>query len=388
MPETSITIAVFIDALGWRLAREYGFLSEELPYRGPLATTFGAGATCNSTILTGVKPREHGHFATFTYDPSNSPFRNVWWARLLPEFLTRRGRIRRWFGYKLRRYVGTQRQFDVRNTPFHLLPQLDYTEKRDLYEPTSERDNGNGASSTLFDDLLSNNVPFHLSDWRLDEEQNLAAAREDIASGKPRLAYIFLPQLDALQQREGTSSQRVVVQLRWYEQQVRELIAVARQHYSNVTVSAFSDHGITDIRKECALMQIVNSLPLEFGKDYFAVYDATMARFWFLNSEAERLIGDGLRCHPDGQWLSDETLSRWGCDFPDRRYGDRFFLLKPGILLSPSFMSRNRVAGTHGFDPSHEDSVAFFATNEPQLPRPQGLEDLRRVLTHSLGLAS
>lgn len=384
MPETSITIAVFIDALGWRLAREYGFLSEELPYRGPLATTFGSGATCNSTILTGVKPREHGHFATFTYDPSNSPFRNVWWTRLLPQFLTRRGRIRRWFGYKLRRYAGTTKVFEVYNTPFHLLSQMDYTEKHDLYLPNAS----NGSPSTLFDDLLNNKVPFHLSDWRLDEEENLAAARRDIASGKPRFAYIFLPKLDQLQQAEGTSSQRVVTKLRWYEEQVREVIAVARKHYSKVTISAFSDHGMTDIRKECPLMQIVNSLPLEFGKDYFAVYDTTMARFWFLNKEAERLIVNGLQCHSDGQWLTDETLTRWGCDFPDRRYGDRFFLLKPGILLSPSFRSRYRLAGTYGFDPSHEDSLAFFATNEPKLPRPQGLEDLRRVLTHSVGVPS
>ncbi len=384
MPETTITIAVFIDALGWRVAREHGFLCDELPYRGPLATTFGAGMACNSTILTGVKPREHGHFATFTYDPENSPFRKVWWPRLVPDFLTRRGRVRRWFGYQLSRYVGMTQRLEVRNAPFHLLRQLDYTERQNLYEPGSGR--GEDAT-TLFDDLLLHKVPFHVSDWRMDDEANLAAARSDLATGKPRFAYVFLPQLDTLQQMEGTGSQRVEEKLRWYEQQVRELIAVARQHYGKVTVSAFSDHGITNVKKVCPLMQIVNSLPLEFGKDYFAVYDATMARFWFMNSEAERLIGDGLRCHPDGQWLSDETLHSWGCDFADRRYGDRFFLLKPGVMLTPSFMSRGRMAGTHGFDPSHEDSVAFFATNEAEMPRPQGLEDLRRVLTESLGLA-
>ena len=133
-------------------------------------------------------------------------------------------------------------------------------------------------------------------------------------------------------------------------------------------------------------MQIVNSLSLEFGKDYFAVYDATMARFWFHTEEAERLIGDALQYLSDGHWLSEETLHSWGCDFPDRRYGDRFYLLKPGILLNPSFMGRYRFAGMHGFDPSHEDSVAFWATNEPHLPRPKGLEDLRRVLSHSIGL--
>ncbi len=381
MPKTSITIAVFIDALGWRLAHEHGFLREELPYRGPLATIFGPGATGDPTILTGLKPRDHGHFALFTYDPSNSPFRKVLWPRLLPQFLTRRGRVRRWFGKKLSRYVGGNGDFEVRDTPFNLLRQLGYNDNRDLYEP-------NGAQATLFDDLRRQNVPFHVSDWRLDEEENLAAARKEIATGKLRLAYIFLPQLDILQQYEGTSSQKIICKLGWYEQEIRDLIALAREHYDEVKVAAFSDHGMTDIRKECALMQIVSSLPLEFGEDYFAVYDATMARFWFHTKEAERLIGDALLYLSDGQWLDDETLRSWGCDFPDGRYGDRIYLLKPGILLNPSFMGRYRYAGMHGFDPAHEDSIAFFATNEQTLPRPQGLEDLRRVLSQSIGIAA
>ena len=196
MPQSSITIAVFIDALGWRLAREHGFLREELPYRGPLATTFGPGSLGDPTILTGLKPRDHGHFASFTYDPTNSPFRNVLWPRLIPHFLTRRGRVRRWFGRQLGRYVGDTGNFEIHDTPFGLLRQLDYTEKRDFFEPNGM----NGGQATLFDDLRRDNVPFHLSNWRLDEEENLAAARQDISTGKPRFAYIFLPQLDTLQQ--------------------------------------------------------------------------------------------------------------------------------------------------------------------------------------------
>jgi hypothetical protein len=384
MPKTSITIAVFIDALGWRLANEHGFLSEELPFRGPLATIFGPGATADPTILTGLKPRDHGHFALFTYDPSDSPFRKILWPRLLPEFLTRRGRIRRWFGQKLSRYVQSEANFEVHDTPFRLLNQLGYTDSRDLYDSHRTK-NGN---PTIFDDLRRQNVPFHVSDLRKNEEQNLAAARKDIATGAPRLAYIFLPQLDSLQQFEGTSSQKIVCKLGWYEQEIRDLIAFARTHYDEVKVAAFSDHGMTEIRKECALMQVVSSLPLEFGKDYFAVYDATMARFWFHNDEAERLIGDALLYLADGHWLEEETLKSWGCDFPDSRYGERIFLLKPGVLLNPSYMGRHRYAGMHGFDPGHEDSIAFFATNEPLLPRPKGLEDLRRILIQSLGLAA
>jgi hypothetical protein len=384
MQETSITIAVLIDALGWRLAHDHGFLREELPHRGPLATTFGDSSTCDSTILSGLKPREHGHFAFFTYDPENSPFKNLWWSRLLPKSLTRRKHVRHFVSRLARRYVGYTGYFRLYNTPFHLLSKLDYTEKQDLYAPHGI----NGGQRTLFDDLRSQNIPFYLFDGRLDEAANFAAAKRNIASGKPKFVYVFLSQLGNILHKEGTTSRNATAKIVWYEQQVRDLMKTAKQHYKNVTLSVFSDHGMTDIRKECALMQIVNSLPLEFGKDYFAVYDSTMARFWFLNDYAEKTIGRALECNPDGHWLSEETLESWGCDFPDRRFGDRFFLLKPGVLLNPSFMGNQPPAATNGFDPGHEDSVAFFATNQPKLPKPKGLEDLRRVLSLSIGLAA
>jgi hypothetical protein len=384
MPKTSITIAVFIDALGWRLAHDHGFLRDELPHRGPLATTFGDSSTCDSTILSGLKPREHGHFAFFTYDPENSPFKKLWWSKLLPSVLSNSAAIRSFASRLARRQVGYTGYFKLFNTPFNLLPQLDYTEKRDLYEPHGM----NGGQSTLFDDLRSQNVPYHLSDGRLDEEANFVAAKRTITHGSPKFVYVFLPILGDILHAEGTTSENAAAKIAWYEKEVRDLLKTAQKHYSNVTLSVFSDHGMTDIRKECALMQIVNSLPLEFGKDYFAVYDSTMARFWFLNDRAEKAIGTALERNPDGHWLAPETLESWGCDFPDGRFGDRFFLLKPGVLLNPSFMGHARPAAIHGFDPGHEDSVAFFATNQPHLLKPRSLEDLRKVLSQSIGLAA
>jgi len=384
MKKKSITIAVFIDALGWRLARDHQFLISELPRRGPLATTFGYSSTCDPTIISGLKPRDHGHFAFFTYDPVHSPFKKLWWPKLLPEFLARRGRIRRWVSRLVRHHVGYTGYFQLYNTPFNLLSQLDYTEKKDLYQP-----NGlNGGQSTLFDDLRFANVSYHLSNWRLNEQTNLAAAKRAITSDNPEFAYIFLAQLDAILHAEGTSSSIVTEKIHWYEEQVRELLKVAKLHYEDVRLLVFSDHGMTDIHKECPLMHTIEALPLQFGKDYFAVYDSTMARFWFLNSSAEKTIVAALQSHPDGRWLTDETLAGWGCDFPDRRYGHRYFLMNPGVLLNPSFMGRTPLAGMHGFDPAHEDSVAFFATNDFNMATPKGLEDLRGALSHSIGLTN
>jgi hypothetical protein len=160
----------------------------------------------------------------------------------------------------------------------------------------------------------------------------------------------------------------------------------AREHYDEVKIALFSGNGMADVTGQCDLKCQIEALPLEFGKDYFAFYDDTMARFWFLNSDAERIIGRALTGSMDGQWLSDHTLRQWGCDFADRRYGHRFFLLRPGVLMNPSFMGNASVAGMHGYDPWHKDSVAFFASNDSRIGRPAGLANLRDLLTASVGV--
>jgi len=381
MNEQRITIAVFIDALGWELAKQHGFLEQELPFRGPLNTTFGYSSTCDPTILTGVEPRDHGHFAFFTYDPENSPFRKIWWPRLIPAFLAERGRIRRQISKLVKRQLAYTGYFQLYNTPFHLLSQMDYTEKRDLYQPGGII----SGHDTIFDNLRGSGVPFHLSDWRQGELVNLAAARNDIATGGPEFAYVFLAELDALLHAQGTASEMVTTKIRWYEDQVRALLKIAQLHYDDVSLAVFSDHGMTDIVRECDLMSCIEALPLTFGKDYFAVYDSTMARFWFLNNGAESRITHALQGHPDGRWLDQETLQSWGCDFPDRRYGHKFFLLHPGVLLNPSFMGRFSLAGMHGYNPEHKASVAYFGTNDPLMQSPRGLTDLRWILSARIG---
>ena len=52
-----LRLFVFIDALGWELARKYSFLDDILVTKTPLGTIFGYSSTCDPTILTGKLPR-------------------------------------------------------------------------------------------------------------------------------------------------------------------------------------------------------------------------------------------------------------------------------------------------------------------------------------------
>lgn len=383
MTGNKLTLAVFLDALGWRIAEQHSFLHNELPYRTPLATTFGYSSTCDPTILTGALPQEHGHFAFFRYSPDESPFQKILWPRRIPKSVARRGRVRRWVSKVVRLQMGYQGYFQLYNMPFGLLSEVDYTEKRDIYQ----KGGINGGQTTLFDDLRAKQIPFHLSDWRQSEESNLARAKAALQTGEPRFAYLFLAHLDSVLHAVGTRSEGVKQKLRWYEKELQSLIALAHKHYEDVQLVLFSDHGMTDIHSECRLMETIEQLPLQQATDYFAIYDSTMARFWFLNDHAAKVIDKALTDHPQGRWLSAETLAEWGCDFHDQRYGQSFFLLHPGVLLNPSHMGEYRLAGMHGYEPDHIDSTAFFGTSDPTLVAPKGLHEIRKVLSESAGIA-
>jgi hypothetical protein len=366
-----LSLFVFIDAFGWELAKRHPFLDDILVQKAPLNTIFGYSSTCEPTIMTGKMPREHGHFAFFAYDPVRSPFRFYKVFSLLPKSVMNRGRIRAKFSQIMKRVHGFTGYFQIYCMPFHLLHFFDYTERRNLFEP-----NGiNGGQSTIFDHLRNNKIPHRLIEGN-DENSVFAKANETVEETRVRFLYLFLGRLDAHLHNHGTHSELAAKHIAWYDAQLRELFDSARQRYEEVRLFIFSDHGMTDVMDTCDLMTRIESLGLRFGEDYAAVYDSTMARFWFLNDNARGPIEAVLREEPRGHIMTGEELARYGCDFPDQRYGQLFFLLDPGVLLCPSHMGLKPLAAMHGYTPDDKDSVAAFMTNAEDIDKPAGLADM------------
>ena len=132
---------------------------------------------------------------------------------------------------------------------------------------------------------------------------------------------------------------------------------------------------MTDTIESVDLMSRIAALGLKFGVDFNAVFDSTMARFWFFNEQARARVTEALKGEAHGQILTRDKLADYGCDFPDTKYGELFFLLDPGYLLCPSFMGETTLAGMHGFDPRHKDSTALFASNVTPEVLPKRLDD-------------
>ena len=367
-----LSLFVFIDAFGWELARKYAFLDDILVTKKPLGTIFGYSSTCDPTILTGKLPREHGHFSFFYHNPAESPFGICRLLRFLPKSITRRGRVRRLMSRFIRRYYGYTGYFQIYNMPFRYLPLYDYSEKRDIYQ----KGGINGGCPTIFDHLRDNRIPFYLSDWRASEDKNLKSLKAAIQAGEIRFGYLYMAAMDAILHAHGTHSPQAAAKIRWYEQQLRTVLETARGKYSAVRMFVFSDHGMTDIIDLVNLIPSVDALGFRLGVDYSVVYDSTMARFWFFNSQARDRIVQTLRGERHGRILDRRDLAEFGCDFPDTKYGELFFLLEPGYLLCPSFMGETPLAGMHGYDPTDRGSVALFASNVVADPMPERLDDL------------
>jgi len=373
----SIDLFVFVDALGWELAQRRRFLTDLLPHRQACDTLFGYSCTCDPSILTGALPHEHGHFSFFTYAPDRSPFS---WTRPLgwiPETVAGHHRLRNPLSRWAARKLGYTGYFQLYSTPFNRLPQLDYTEKRDLYEPGGII----GGQPAIFEHWRATGVPWVRSDWRAGDAANMDAMAGHLRAGKVRLAYLINGGLDATMHAHTTTGQQTDAAFARLERWLRELDTLARSRYAEVRWHIFSDHGMADTHTCSRMMPEFEKLGLCYGKDYAAAWDSTMARFWFPGGAAIRMqVEAWLATRPEGRIVTDAELSRWSCLFPDRRYGELFYVLNEGVIFAPSFMNQSRVPAMHGYAPDLPHSRACWLTSHAVAEPPARIEGIYHVM--------
>lgn len=378
---SSVSIVVFIDALGWEVLRDRKFLEEELPHRRKLRSVLGFSSACVPSILTGLTPRDHGHWSFFFHQAGQSPFKPLRLLRWLPPSLRERGRVRSLLSRIVKRCYGFTGYFQLYNMPFSLIDQFDYCEKRDLFA-----DGGISGGPSIFEELRKAGIPFHCSDWRQGETANLQAAESALSEEKVKFAFVYLAAMDSLLHQVGKHSGEVDQKLRWYEERLRELLATARDHYSEVRLFICSDHGMCSVDKTVDIMAGIEALGLEQVTDYVATYDSTMARFWFKNERARARIEEHLAGRSDGHVLSRQELTALGCDFAGDRYGELIYLVQPGTLIIPSHMGTQAIAGMHGYHPDHPDSDASLLSNVAPPAGTRAITDLFALMKAECGL--
>jgi len=357
-----LPLFVFIDACGWEIIRNDPFAADVAPHRRRLASVFGYSSTCVPSILSGRWPVEHRNWCYFVYDPKHSPFKSLRPLRWLPKAVTSRRIFRRWLSKMLKAHLKFRGYFDLYNIPFRHISLFDFTEKKNPLQP-----DGMNRGPNIFDFLELQDIPYHVSDPARSEAENLDGLIADIQEQRIDFAFAYWPDLDGLLHRVGNNSPEIAPRLRAYERGLARLVAAARQHYQEVRLYIFSDHGMANCDELLDLKAKIEALPLRMGHDYAVVYDSTMARFWFFNERAREQIAACLEPIPEGRILPDRELERLRCLFPDRYFGELIFLVNEGVLIVPSHMGERPIRAMHGYHPDNPHSHAALLTNQPAI---------------------
>lgn len=371
------SIYMFVDALGWEIVQKYQFLADILTFRYPVKMQFGYSSTAIPTILSGEYPRVHNHFSFYYYDPENSPFK---FLKLLkycfglghhPRSLLNRGRVRRYISKLVAWVNGYTGYFQLYEVPYDKLPYLDYCEKTDIFAK-----NGLAPVKNLRDILEESKLHFHISNWRHSEIQNINDAEKALLKGDIDFAFIYTAAFDGFLHDNVRDEKAILERLKKYEIRIRAFLIHLQKAGIEPKFTIISDHGMTAKTGTVDIIEKIESLNLKFGVDYAAVYDSTMARFWYLTSHAKDIIQKRLN-QPDckGVIVTNEEKLQYGINFTNNRFGDDIFLMNAGIQIEPSDLGKKALNGMHGFSPEDKDSYAAFLSNTQPYFIPKEVRD-------------
>ncbi len=355
-------LILLVDALGWLTVERTRFLAERLPFRRRLTTVFGYSSTAVPSLLTGAWPVEHGHWFLFRRAFGRSPFREAGLVARLGG-LGDRWRVRVRLQEHWRRRANIRGYFSLYNVPMSVLGELAPVEIADTWAPGAFP-----ATPTLVDELARRGEPFHVSDWRVPDEEKVERAMAALDAGRPRTVLLYLTEIDSVQHRVGPVHPELDEALERLGGRVVSLLH-RMERDGPVGVTLFSDHGMTPVTSGRDLLGALAAAGLARGRDYQGFFDSTVARFWNLRDRdrLERV----LRGQSWGRILADHELREWGVLFPGRDYGDLLFLAGPGALILPSDMGRESLAAMHGYDPADPTSDACLLADR-ELPLAAG----------------
>nr|WP_320193812.1 alkaline phosphatase family protein [uncultured Desulfobacter sp.] len=374
-------IAILIDALGWELVKKYKAFSDIADYRTGLRTILGFSSSAVPTVLSGVSGDKMELWNSVYYSPQTSPYkwlkRFEWVPELLKENRYSRFLIRQ-FSRRMAKHRGYFSDFAI---PVKYLPQFDLCEKRNIYSP-----GGLIGNQSIFDDLERIQKKYKVYSYvqGASDEHIFSKVNNDIINSTSDVFYLYLCQLDAFLHAHVNEPEKVKQKIRWYERQVTNLVENAQKHYCNIVLHIFSDHGMVPIKSTVDMITTIKELGFTEGKDYAVMYDSTMARFWFMNAKCRDAITQKLFELEYGNIVSDTILKEEGAFFEDRRFGEIIFLMQPGTLICPSYMSYTPVQGMHGFSPDDPDMEASYLANIVPKAPPKHIRDIKRAILETI----
>jgi hypothetical protein len=242
-----------------------------------------------------------------------------------------------------------------------LLPWFNWVEKKNIYEK-----GGISGAESIFDHLAQKRVPHRVYTYhRLSDAEIIEQARKDISAGAAEFFFLYLSEMDMFLHEHCLDGDAVSERVAWYDRQIRRVYESACRTGLPVTLCILSDHGMTPVTSHYDLMKDVESTQHRTPDEYLAVYDSTMARFWFFSAAARQNILAVLDAAPCGRILPNDELRKMGVWFEDHRFGEVIYLLKPGCMLAKSGFNGPQwmPSGMHGYHPTDRYSDGIFLSS-------------------------
>ena len=353
-----VSIFILIDALGWTYIKNRPFLNNIAKTKRPVKSLFGYSSAILPSILTGKYPDEHKHWSLFYHNPEDSLFK---WVKTISWF------PKRWLNSRLGRKIvevisqkkaGYTGYFETYLIPVELLPHFDICEKKSIYKPGGFID-----CQSIFDIWQEKGIKYTCLTYPNSDKEIFQLARDKIKNEDTGVYFLYFADLDAFLHKHCQNKEWVNEKLDWYEREIGELVQIAAGRWPLVDLYIFSDHGMTPTEKTFDLKGEIDKLGLKVHQDYLAIYDSTMARFWFFNDRAKSQITGMLNGNKNGRVLTDKELKEWRVYFPDKRYGEIIYLMNSGSLINPSFMGNTPPRGMHGFSPETDTADGVLVSN-------------------------
>lgn len=225
-------------------------------------------------------------------------------------------------------------------------------------------ENSLGHVATIFDILKANSMSYELQRPATRSENDaISNIVNRIEKRKmPDLAVIHPCSLDLIGHKFGPHSPHLRRAVERVDKLIYKIIRSVEFSPEKIITIILSDHGMSSVNYYINLLKTLDQLRLALGNDYLVFLDSTMARFWFFNEKAEKLISETLYALDCGQILRKHDLQNLGIDKIGREYGELIFALKEGYAMFPDFFRKYRPPkGMHGYAfPIHDAPIMII----------------------------
>ncbi len=378
-----IIVFLYIDALN-----DSFLTSNNMPFLSILAkncfkkldNVLGYSFAIQSCLLSGKYPDQTNHWMPYFYSPQESPvlFRNL--KKIGRVFPLDKMPLFRHLAVGRTRSLFMKDGVHANNIPLQMLDKIAlfpyyymcelpfFHELRNILQSKFQASLEYFGPPTLREQMYSQMLR-HLND--VDHQNELVVVYDDA--------------LDGLGHKFGPFSKECFEYARALDRNLsliyRKLIDLFGK---NLTLFIFSDHGQCEQISTFDLMHELSRHRLRHVKDFVCFVDATLALFWPSNDSVKeklmsilkKLEGCGL-----GKVVHGSLHEKYHIKFADARYGELYFVLKPGVTFFPNFFSPiSSMKGLHGYLPEENVQKSFVVSNKPPTSNLCKVGDIKNTL--------